>query len=60
MTMLETFIKPMHKEGIRFVAAFAAATVLLVLLWEPLGWLGVIAVAVVGAAALSIYRAAHG
>ena len=40
MTMLETFIKPMHKEGIRFVAAFAAATVLLFLLWEPLGWLG--------------------
>ena len=41
MTMLETFIKPMHKEGIRFVAAFAAATVLLFLLWEPLGWIGV-------------------
>ncbi|MEZ5755144.1 MAG: phosphatidylserine decarboxylase [Paracoccaceae bacterium] len=40
MTMLETFIKPMHKEGIRFVAAFAAATVLLFLLWEPLGWIG--------------------
>ena len=40
MTMLETFIMPMHREGRRFVAAFAAVTVLLFLLWEPLGWIG--------------------
>ncbi|MEY4695604.1 MAG: hypothetical protein RIT14_32 [Pseudomonadota bacterium] len=41
MTMLETFIKPMHREGIPFVAAFAAGSLLLFWLWEPLGWLGV-------------------
>ena len=41
MTMLETFIKPMHREGIKFVAAFAAATLVLFLIWEPLGWIGV-------------------
>ncbi|TMV58652.1 phosphatidylserine decarboxylase family protein, partial [Thioclava sp. BHET1] len=42
MTMLETFVKPMHREGIRFVAIFAAITVVLFFLWEPLGWIGVI------------------
>ena len=29
MTMLETFIKPMHREGYRFVAIFAAIGVAL-------------------------------
>jgi phosphatidylserine decarboxylase len=41
MTMLETFIKPMHREGIRFVAAFAAVTLVLFWIWDPLGWIGV-------------------
>lgn len=41
MTMLETFIKPMHREGIPFVAAFAVATLVLFWIWEPLGWVGV-------------------
>jgi len=41
MTMLETFLKPMHREGYRFVAVFAALTVLLFLIWDPLGWIGV-------------------
>ena len=41
MTMLETFIKPMHREGIKFVAAFAAVTLVLFWVWEPLGWVGV-------------------
>ncbi|SIQ58391.1 phosphatidylserine decarboxylase [Paracoccus thiocyanatus] len=41
MRMRDTFIKPMHREGIRFVAVFAAATLLLFLIWEPLGWIGV-------------------
>jgi phosphatidylserine decarboxylase len=40
MTMLETFIKPMHKEGIPFVAAFAAASLVLFWIWDPLGWIG--------------------
>lgn len=41
MTMLETFIKPMHREGWRFVSIFAVITLVLFLIWEPLGWLGV-------------------
>ena len=40
MTMLGTFIKPMHREGIRFIAILAAVTVLGFWLWAPLGWLG--------------------
>lgn len=38
--MHETFLKPMHPEGHRFVALFAALTLGLFLLWEPLGWIG--------------------
>jgi phosphatidylserine decarboxylase len=40
MTMLGTFLKPMHPEGYRFVGIFAAITLVLFWLWEPLGWLG--------------------
>ena len=40
MTMLETFIKPMHPEGYRFVGIFALVTALLFWLWAPLGWIG--------------------
>ena len=42
MTMLETFVKPMHPEGIRFVAIFAAITAVLFWLWQPLGWIGLL------------------
>jgi phosphatidylserine decarboxylase len=41
MKMTETFLKPMHREGYPFVAIFAVVTLVLFLLWEPLGWLGV-------------------
>lgn len=41
MKMRDTFIKPMHPEGRRFVAIFAAITLLLFVIWEPLGWIGV-------------------
>ncbi|WP_170433194.1 phosphatidylserine decarboxylase [Ruegeria arenilitoris] len=41
MRMRDTFIKPMHPEGIRFVAIFAAITVGLFLLSDILGWIGV-------------------
>lgn len=41
MNMLRTFIKPMHREGIRFVAIFAAVTVGLFFLTPILGWIGV-------------------
>ncbi len=41
MTMLETFLKPMHREGYPFVAAFAVVALVLLWIWEPLGWVGV-------------------
>jgi len=42
MTMLGTFIKPMHREGIKFVAIFAAITLALFFVSKILGWIGVI------------------
>lgn len=41
MNMLSTFIKPMHREGRRFVAIFAAITFVLFLIADFLGWIGV-------------------
>ena len=41
MNMLSTFIKPMHREGVRFVAIFAAVTLVLFLISDFLGWIGV-------------------
>jgi len=41
MNMLGTFIKPMHPEGIKFVAVFAAVTVGLFVISSILGWIGV-------------------
>ncbi|WP_297770073.1 phosphatidylserine decarboxylase [uncultured Roseovarius sp.] len=41
MKMHETFIKPMHPEGRKFVAIFAAITLVLFMLWDVLGWVGV-------------------
>ncbi|RME14659.1 MAG: phosphatidylserine decarboxylase [Alphaproteobacteria bacterium] len=40
VSMLSTFVKPMHPEGRRFVAIAAAATLVLFWLWAPLGWIG--------------------
>ncbi|MFW2589028.1 phosphatidylserine decarboxylase [Sagittula sp. SSi028] len=41
VSMMSTFIKPMHPEGRKFVAIAAAITLVLFLIWEPLGWIGV-------------------
>ena len=41
MRELLSFIPPMHPEGRRFVAIFAAITLVLFLIWDVLGWLGV-------------------
>jgi phosphatidylserine decarboxylase len=41
VSLKSTVIKPMHPEGRRFVALFAVLTLLLFLLWDPLGWIGV-------------------
>ena len=38
--MLSTVVKPIHKEGYKFIAIFAGVSVLLFLLWQPLGWIG--------------------
>lgn len=40
MTMLEIVLPPMHREGRKFVAAFAVASALLFWLWHPLGMCG--------------------
>ncbi|TAG30551.1 MAG: phosphatidylserine decarboxylase [Rhodobacterales bacterium] len=40
MRMIDTFIKPMHPEGWKFVAIFGAVAVVLFWIWDPLGWLG--------------------
>tara|TARA_R110002095_G_scaffold139093_1_gene120914 strand:- start:142 stop:834 length:693 start_codon:yes stop_codon:yes gene_type:complete len=40
MNMLKIVAVPMHKEGRKFVAIFAAITVILGLIWAPLLWLG--------------------
>ena len=41
VSMLSTFVKPMHREGRKFVSIFAGVTLILFLIWAPLGWLGV-------------------
>lgn len=41
MSMLSTFVKPMHREGYRFVAIFAAIALVLFWIADPLGWIGV-------------------
>lgn len=41
VNLLDTFIKPMHREGIKFVAIFAAVTLALFAIEEVLGWIGV-------------------
>ncbi len=40
LSMTDTFIKPMHPEGRKFVAIAAAITLVLFLIWDPLGWIG--------------------
>lgn len=39
MSMLSIVVKPVHREGYRFVAIFAAVTLVLFLAWQPLGWI---------------------
>lgn len=38
--MLETFLKPMHPEGTKFVAGFAVATAVFFMFSNLLGWIG--------------------
>ncbi len=39
--MLNTFIKPLHREGIKFVLIFSVTSVILFLIYFPLGWVGI-------------------
>jgi phosphatidylserine decarboxylase len=41
MRMIDTVLKPMHPEGWKFVSAFAAVTLILFWIWDPLGWTGI-------------------
>jgi len=41
-SILSIFV-PIHREGHRFIGIFAVIALLLFFLWQPLGWLGVIA-----------------
>ena len=41
MRMTDTFINPMHPEGRKFVAIFAAVTLVLFAIEDVLGWIGV-------------------
>ena len=43
--MRPRYLAPIHREGWPFVAVFAIAAAGLALLWQPLGWLGLIATA---------------
>ncbi len=40
ISIASTVIKPIHREGYRFIGIFAAVTVVLFLLFRPLGWIG--------------------
>ena len=41
--MLRNVLAPIHPDGWRFIAIAALASVLLFALWQPLGWLGIVA-----------------
>jgi phosphatidylserine decarboxylase len=40
---MKDFLTPLHPDGWKFVAAFAVATLVLFLIAQPLGWIGVVA-----------------
>ncbi len=42
MKMHDTFIKPMHPEGRKFVGIFVVITIIFFLVWQALGWIGVV------------------
>ena len=39
-SMMSTVIKPIHREGWRFIPIFAVVAVVLFFVWQPLGWVG--------------------
>jgi phosphatidylserine decarboxylase len=43
LASIRSQLAPVHREGLRFIVAFALVSLLLFWLWPPLGWLGVLA-----------------
>jgi len=43
LASIRSQLAPVHREGLRFIVAFALVSRLLFWLWPPLGWLGVLA-----------------
>ncbi|SFI90910.1 phosphatidylserine decarboxylase [Jannaschia pohangensis] len=41
VSLVGTFVKPVHREGHKFIAIFAGVTLILGILWTPLGVLGI-------------------
>ena len=41
MNMLNTFIKPMHREGIKFILIFSVISLISFFIYIPLGWVGI-------------------
>ena len=41
-SMLATVVKPIHREGYRFIAVFGVVAIALFFLWAPLGWAGLV------------------
>jgi phosphatidylserine decarboxylase len=39
--VLKHVLHPIHRDGWKFIAIFIAVTLILFLLWQPLGWIGV-------------------
>ena len=39
--MLNTFIKPMHREGVKFILIFSVISLILFFIYIPLGWVGI-------------------
>ncbi|MCF4164182.1 phosphatidylserine decarboxylase [Zavarzinia compransoris] len=42
LASIRSALHPLHREGVRFVLIFAIATLILFLIWKPLGWIGVV------------------
>ncbi|MCC5988681.1 MAG: phosphatidylserine decarboxylase [Pararhodobacter sp.] len=40
--IISSVVKPVHREGWPFIGIFLAVTLVLFLVWQPLGWLGVV------------------
>jgi len=42
LSSMSSVLTPIHREGYPFIGIFAAVTLVLFLIWQPLGWVGVV------------------